>query len=303
MKLALFAAGALVVGLALAAPTHAVPGTTISGDGTYRVGVDIQPGVYRSQGGSGCYWARLSGFSGGLGDVIANNFGAGPQVVQIAATDAAFSTSGCSTWTLASAAGGAAPAPAPGTATGLPPGAQPCPSTGGPGGFAHSAIGSSKTSCPFAEQVRVAYGASGPPSATPRQITAGSPVTGDSYSVTCAANGPLVTCTGGDYAIVNCLDFPSLTSPSIQLGVPSLVGAAALLVGGRDPRGGKFIMKRRGSGAKRKTEPDPRSFRVTTLGGYPSLLWSGLTTPRSHFKASRGRVGAPRVWRKERTHP
>jgi hypothetical protein len=111
-----------------------------------------------------------------------------------------------------------------------------------------------------------------------------------------------VTCTGGDYAIVNCLDFPSLTSPSIQLGVPSLVGAAALLVGGRDPRGGKFIMKRRGSGAKRKTEPDPRSFRVTTPGGYPSLLWSGLSTPWSHFKASRGRVGAPRVWRIRKGH-
>jgi hypothetical protein len=175
------------------------------GDGTYVVGVDIQPGVYRSQGGSGCYWKRLSGLSGALDDIIANNFGSGPQVVQIASTDVAFSTSDCSTWMLASAPAVApAPpvAPPPSSPTGLPPGAQPCPSTGGSSSFAYSAVGSPKTSCPFAEQVRIAYGASGPPSATPRQITAGSPVTGDSYTVTCAANSALVTCTGGDYAIV-----------------------------------------------------------------------------------------------------
>jgi hypothetical protein len=204
LKSALFAAGLLAAGTALAAPTHSAPGTTISRDGTYIVGADIQPGVYRSQGGSGCYWERLAGFSGTLDDVIANNFGSGPQVVQIAATDAAFKTSSCGVWTLASASGGPAPPPAqpPSSATGLPPGAQPCPTTAGASSFAHSAIGSSKTSCPFAEQVRIAYGASGSPSATPRAITAGSPVTGDSYTVTCAANGPLVTCTGGDYAIV-----------------------------------------------------------------------------------------------------
>ena len=207
IRFPVFAASALVIGVVMAAPINAAPATSITGDGTYRVGVDIQPGVYRTQGGSGCYWERLAGFSGSLSDVIANNFGAGPQVVQIAATDAAFKTAGCSTWSLASAAGGApaAPAPAmpaPSSSGTLPPGAQPCPSTGGSGSFTHSAVGSSKTSCPFAEQVRVAYGASGPPSSTPRQITAGSPVTGDSYTVTCAANGSLVTCTGGDYAIV-----------------------------------------------------------------------------------------------------
>ena len=70
------------------------------------------------------------------------------------------------------------------------------------GNYAHSAIGTSVTSCPFAEQVRLAYGASGPPAATPRPITAVSPVTGNSYTLTCAANGFLVTCTGGDDAIV-----------------------------------------------------------------------------------------------------
>ncbi|WP_438351593.1 hypothetical protein ACP8HI_13705 [Paenibacillus sp. FA6] len=33
-------------------------------DGTYIVGKDIEPGTYKSDG-SGSYWARLSGFSGG----------------------------------------------------------------------------------------------------------------------------------------------------------------------------------------------------------------------------------------------
>jgi hypothetical protein len=208
-KFPLVAAPLMVVGTLLAQPAPAVPGTTIPGDGTYRVGVDIQPGVYTSQGGSTCYWARLAGLSGSSDDVIANNLQSGPQVVQIAPTDAAFTTSRCGTWSLASGGGGGAwSAPAPGAATpsstgiALPPGAQPCPSSGGSSSFGHSAIGSSKTSCLFAEKVRVAYGASGSPSSTPREITAGSPVTGDSYTVTCAENGSLVTCTGGDYAIV-----------------------------------------------------------------------------------------------------
>jgi hypothetical protein len=94
-------------GVALAAPSQAVPGTTIPGDGTYIVGGDIQPGVYRSQGSDSCYWKRLSGFSGSLHDIIANNLASGPQVVQVAPTDAAFVTARCGKWTLASAAGGA----------------------------------------------------------------------------------------------------------------------------------------------------------------------------------------------------
>jgi hypothetical protein len=208
-KLPLVAAAALAAGIATAAPTQAVPGTTMPGDGTYVVGVDIQPGVYRSQNGRhqlpNRQISKKPFRDSPLDDIIANNFGSGPQVVQIASTDVAFSTSDCSTWMLASAPAVApAPpvAPPPSSPTGLPPGAQPCPSTGGSSSFAYSAVGSPKTSCPFAEQVRIAYGASGPPSATPRQITAGSPVTGDSYTVTCAANSALVTCTGGEYAIV-----------------------------------------------------------------------------------------------------
>jgi len=67
------------------------------GEGTFLVGADVQPGTYRG-GGSGCYWARLSGTSGGFNDIITNGNVEGPTVVTIAASDKAFETSGCGTW-------------------------------------------------------------------------------------------------------------------------------------------------------------------------------------------------------------
>ena len=76
------------------------------------------------------------------------------------------------------------------------------PSYGPSGPYSKSAVGTTVTSCPFAEEVRIAYGASGPPSALPRVVHAFSPVTRKSYPMTCAANGALVTCTGGEDAIV-----------------------------------------------------------------------------------------------------
>ena len=61
--------------------------------GTYRVGTDIAPGRYESAGSDGCYWERLSGLSGGLDDILANDFQnfSGPIVVDLLASDAAFS--------------------------------------------------------------------------------------------------------------------------------------------------------------------------------------------------------------------
>lgn len=196
-----------------AAAQAPAPAPTIPSDGTFRVGTDIQPGTYRSAGSDSCYWARLSGLSGDLHDIIANSGSPGPQVVQIAPSDVAFKTQSCPTWTLAtpvapmiasSPAPAAAPvSPTPAQVLSLPPGAQPCPaSLGQAGRFGHSATGTSVTSCPFAEQVRLAYAASGPPSTMARQITAVSPVTGQVYAMTCAANGPLITCNGGEDAIV-----------------------------------------------------------------------------------------------------
>lgn len=173
---------------------------TIPGDGTFRTGVDLVPGTYRSQGGDSCYWERLRGFGGQTADIIANGAGILPQTVTIAPTDAGFRSQGCAPWTLMT---DGATTTTTTTSVTLPAGAQACPSSSGPsGGFAHSAVGSADTSCPFAEQVRVAYGAGGPASVTPRQVEADSPVTGQHYTMTCAANGAMVVCNGGNGAVV-----------------------------------------------------------------------------------------------------
>jgi hypothetical protein len=80
------------------------------GDGTWRVGSQVTPGTYRTrQTGPSCYWARLSGFGGTTGDIIANNFGTGYQAVTISASDAGFQTQGCGTWTSNLSATGAWP--------------------------------------------------------------------------------------------------------------------------------------------------------------------------------------------------
>lgn len=82
-------------------PSPAGPATSF-GDGIYAVDVDIAPGTYRAEGGGSrsCYWARLSGFSGD--DIITNDIGDGPRIVEIQPSDAGFESSGCGQWTLAS---------------------------------------------------------------------------------------------------------------------------------------------------------------------------------------------------------
>lgn len=70
------------------------------GDGTYEVGVDIQPGKYSSDTptSGNCYWARLSSddpFDG----ILANNNSSGKSVVIVKKGDKYFQTSGCSDWT------------------------------------------------------------------------------------------------------------------------------------------------------------------------------------------------------------
>jgi hypothetical protein len=67
------------------------------GDGTHRVGEDIEPGTYRSDESSLCYWARLAGFSGELEDIVANG-NSGPEIVTITEDDAGFETSNCGDW-------------------------------------------------------------------------------------------------------------------------------------------------------------------------------------------------------------
>ena len=69
-------------------------------DGTYIVGTDIQPGTYKSSGQGSCYYSRLAGFGGDLGDIIANENTDTAAVVTIAATDKGFKSNRCGTWTL-----------------------------------------------------------------------------------------------------------------------------------------------------------------------------------------------------------
>jgi hypothetical protein len=84
------------------AATPASSATASFGDGTWVIGNDIQAGTYRSsKTGNSCYWERLSGFSGERDDIIANGVTDAIWVVEIASTDAGFSTERCGTWTEA----------------------------------------------------------------------------------------------------------------------------------------------------------------------------------------------------------
>ena len=64
------------------------------------MGTDVQPGTYRnSRAGRDCYYARLSGFTHALNDIIANNNTESPAIVTIAPSDRGFTSTGCGTWT------------------------------------------------------------------------------------------------------------------------------------------------------------------------------------------------------------
>ncbi|PPB48092.1 hypothetical protein C4K88_16460 [Arthrobacter pityocampae] len=76
------------------------PRTVISRDGTFRVGSEIKPGLYRATGtGNSCYWETTSGFSGSFDELNSNYFGSARTYVQILPSDRGFKTSGCGTWT------------------------------------------------------------------------------------------------------------------------------------------------------------------------------------------------------------
>jgi len=59
--------------------------------GTYLVGTEIQPGLYKGIE-SGCYWERLKDLSGSFESIIANANSTGQFYVQVAESDTAFST-------------------------------------------------------------------------------------------------------------------------------------------------------------------------------------------------------------------
>ena len=90
-----------------AAPTTTVPSgpKTTFGDGTWAVGIQIAPGTYQTNGGSGCYWETDSNLTGNESATIANGDTSGHVVVTVLPSDAGFTTQSCGTWTPLPATG------------------------------------------------------------------------------------------------------------------------------------------------------------------------------------------------------
>ncbi|HTS27202.1 MAG TPA: S-layer homology domain-containing protein, partial [Bryobacteraceae bacterium] len=85
-------------------PSPVISSGLTFGAGQYLIGKDIPAGRYYTVPAvaGGCYWERLSGLGGSLGEIIANDFieaGFAQAIVDIAASDLAFSTNAnCGTW-------------------------------------------------------------------------------------------------------------------------------------------------------------------------------------------------------------
>ncbi|WP_067658536.1 serine/threonine-protein kinase [Nocardia harenae] len=84
-------------------------------------------------------------------------------------------------------------------AVSLPAGASPCDQGSASTPYSRTATGSGVTTCGFAEAVQEAYSAAG---GTPQSVEAISPVTGRRYTMNCTPDGEVVTCIGGDNAVV-----------------------------------------------------------------------------------------------------
>jgi hypothetical protein len=86
---------------------------------------------------------------------------------------------------------------------GLPEGATACPQvyTDPTASFEHGARGTPMTSCPFVEQVRLAYAKQSNPNG-PEQLRVASPATGKWYDLVCIPTADYVTCSGGVVAVI-----------------------------------------------------------------------------------------------------
>lgn len=75
------------------------PQQTAKSDGFYLIGIDISPGVWRSNGsGDRCYWEVTTK----TGDVISNHFGLAGGTAYIPADGFQISFERCGTWTFLS---------------------------------------------------------------------------------------------------------------------------------------------------------------------------------------------------------
>jgi hypothetical protein len=68
--------------------------------GDWHVGQHMTPGRWATEVSTqGCYWERASGFTHEFDEIVANDFGDGQRVVDIAPTDVRFTTSDtCGAW-------------------------------------------------------------------------------------------------------------------------------------------------------------------------------------------------------------
>ena len=77
--------------------------SSLSKLGIYSIAKNIKPGTYYAQPILYCGWKRLKGFSGGIKDVIASEWGKNQKIVTISTSDLGFETEGdCYTWKLLS---------------------------------------------------------------------------------------------------------------------------------------------------------------------------------------------------------
>jgi hypothetical protein len=96
-------AAAPTIGSSSAAPTTTeVVSAPIPGNGTFRVGTEIAPGTYRSDGPETpqdtCSWSTHSSLGVGSSDIVDGNASTGGQIyAQIPGTVASFETHGCQT--------------------------------------------------------------------------------------------------------------------------------------------------------------------------------------------------------------
>jgi hypothetical protein len=74
-----------------------VPPKPSYSDGTYKVGREIKPGVYRTRGQT-CYYARLRNLSGDIFAIIDNHFGSGRLVMRVYPSDNWVEFDGGCTW-------------------------------------------------------------------------------------------------------------------------------------------------------------------------------------------------------------
>lgn len=95
-----FALATLISIQPVAAMSDVHSSKSYSGNGTYKVGKAIKPGIYVSKNSQSafCYWATLSGFSGKLSDISASDIGGGQAIVEIQSTDKGFKSNRCGKW-------------------------------------------------------------------------------------------------------------------------------------------------------------------------------------------------------------